>query len=192
MHNFFVSQRLRLNVVNEAIPIEHYLRQPQRIVAAITDSSRVEQLSLSRFRLRLRALQFMMLRFQPLAELEVRAQDDGSIHLKSEKCEVEGAEFLQDSLSLQLTGKLSPQRVGPTTELVGHADLSVEVDVPPPLELVPDPVLQRTGTAFLNGILLTIKRRLERQLVRDYRRWANRQSPNPIAAADTSMGHSTS
>ena len=192
MRSFHVSQRLQLNVINEAIPIEHYLRQPQRIVSAIADSNRVEQLSLSRFRLRMRSLQFMMLRFQPLAELEVRAQDDGSIHLKSEKCEVDGAEFLQDSLSLQLSGKLSPHKVGPITEMVGHADLSVQVDVPPPLQLVPDPLLQRTGTAFLNGILLTIKHRLERQLVRDYRRWVNRQSPNPVSTVNTSVSHLTS
>lgn len=177
MAKFHASQRLQLNVVNEAIPIEHYLRQPQRLVEAITDSNRVERLGPSHFRLRLRSLQFMMLQFQPVAELEVRAQDNGTIHLNSYRCEVEGAEFLQDSFSLQLSGRLSPQQNGSVTEVVGQADLSVEVDVPAPLKLVPAAVLERTGTTFLNGILLTVKNRLERQLERDYRRWATAQSP---------------
>ncbi|MGK7909844.1 MAG: DUF1997 domain-containing protein [Synechococcus sp.] len=190
MQSFYVSQRLQLNVINETIPIEHYLRQPQRLVGAITDSSRVEQLNPSRFRLRLRSLQFMMLQFQPVAELEIWAQDNGTIHLKSVRCEVEGAEFLQDSLSLQLAGRLSPQRMGSATELVGQADLNVEVDVPAPLKLVPAAVLDRTGTAFLNGILLTIKNRLERQLVRDYRRWATAKSSALIPAANRPMSHS--
>ena len=192
MQSFHVSQDLKLNVRNESIPIEHYLRQPQRLVGAITNASRVEQLSPSRFRLRLRSLQFMMLRFQPVAELEVRAQDDGSIHLKSLNCEVEGAEFLRDSFSLQLVGTLSPKRFGPETQLLGKADLNVELEVPAPLKLVPASVLRRTGTVFLNGILLTIKQRLERQLLRDYRRWATVESPRPIPPADVPMSRSAS
>ena len=196
MAEFHASQRLQLNVVNEAIPIEHYLRQPQRLVEAITDSNRVEQLGPSRFRLRLRSLQFMMLQFQPVAELDVWAQDNGTIHLKSHRCEVERAEFLQDSFSLQLSGRLFPQRNGAVTEVVGQANLSVEVDVPAPLKLVPATVLERAGTTFLNGILLTVKHRLERQLERDYRRWATTQSsaesPTNFSATDRSLSRSAS
>ena len=82
-----------------------------------------------------------------------------------------GAQFLSQSFDLELTGILFPHRQGTATELRGKAELKVRVDVPPPLKLLPDSVVQQSGRAFLNGILSTIKYRLERQLVQDYRRW---------------------
>jgi hypothetical protein len=44
---------------------------------------------------------------------------------------------------------------------------------------MPPPVLDRAGKTFLSGILGTIKHRIERQLVEDYRAWvaATRSQP---------------
>ncbi len=171
MHQFQVSQTLKMGVPNELIPIEHYLRQPQRLVQAITDPSRIQQLAPSQFRLQLRPLQFMMLRLEPTVDLQVWIQDEGTLHLRSLDCEIRGGDFLPQSFRLELAGTLSPHRLLTTTELRGKVDLKVQVDVPLPLKLIPEPVLSSSGRAFLNGILLTIKYRLERQLVQDYRRW---------------------
>lgn len=171
MRHFHVSQTLKMAVPNEAIPIEHYLRQPQRLVQAITDASRIQQIAPSHFRLQLRPLQFMVLQLQPTVDLAVWTRAEGTLHLRSLACQIQGAEFLQESFRLELAGTLSPHRRGTVTELRGRADLTVQVEVPPPLQRLPDPVLKSGGQAFLNGILSTIKSRLQRQLVQDYRCW---------------------
>ena len=179
MRHFQVSQTLKMVVPNEVIPIEHYLRQPQRLVQAITDPSRIQQLAPSHFRLQLRPLQFMMLRLEPTVDLQVWTQAEGTLYLRSLNCEIRGAQFLPQSFGLELAGILSPHRRGSTTELCGRADLKVQVDVPPPLKLLPDSVLEKSGRAFLNGILSTIKYRLERQLLQDYRRWVDLNPVEP-------------
>mgnify|MGYP001798323226 CR=1 FL=1 len=186
MQHFHVTQTLKMNVSNEAISIEHYLNQPQRLVQAITDSSRIEQLSSSHFRLRLRPLQFMMLRFEPVAELQVWINPDGALRLRSLNCEIRGAERLNRSFNLELSGTLVPHRQETNTELLGKADLIVQEETTPALKLVPEQVLQTTGKAFLNGILLAIKSRLESQLVQDYRRWVRANQDSQVAPLATS------
>ncbi len=180
MRRFHVSQTLKMKVSNEEIPIEYYLRQPQRLVQAITDSHRIQPLSPSHFRLQLRPLQFMMLQIEATVDLQVWTSDEGVLHLRSLDCEIHGAPFLSKSFRLELEGILSPQRQGPVTELQGKADLTVQVEVPPPLMMLPAAVLESSGEAFLNGILLTVKYRLERQLLQDYRRWVK---ANPLNRA---------
>ncbi|MDJ0681390.1 MAG: DUF1997 domain-containing protein [Xenococcaceae cyanobacterium MO_167.B52] len=182
MRQFQVSQTLKMGVPNEVIPIKHYLRQPQRLVQAITDPSRIQQLAPSHFRLQLRPLKFMMLRFEPTVDLQVWTDAEGELHLRALDCEIRGAQFLRESFSLELAGTLSPHRRGRDTELRGKADLKIQVEVPPPLKLIPESVLENSGRTFLKGILLTIKYRLERQLVQDYERWvrANLAQPNSL------------
>jgi hypothetical protein len=179
MRHFQVSQKLKMSVPDEAIPIEHYLRQPERLVRAITDPSRIQQLAPSHFRLQLLPLQFMMLRLEPIVDLQVWTQGEGTLHLRSLDCQIRGAQFLEQSFRLELSGILLSQRRGSTTELGGKADLNIKVDVPPPLKLLPDSVLEQSGRAFLNGILSTIKYRLERQLIRDYQRWVKAKLAQP-------------
>ncbi len=192
MRHFQVSQTLKMVVPNEVIPIEQYLRQPQRLVQAITDSSRIQQLAPSHFRLRLRPLEFMMLRIEPKVDLQVWTEAKGILHLKALDCEIRGAQFLQESFGLELAGTLSPHRRGSETELSGKAYLKVQVEVPPPLKLIPESVLESSGRAFLKGILLTIKYRLERQLVQDYRRWVKGNSAQPNSLSTMSLESSAS
>ena len=171
MRNFQVSQNLKMLVPNEVIPIEQYLRQPERVVQAITDPSQIQQLAPSHFRLRLRPLKFMMLRLEPTVDLQVWTEAKGILHLKALDCEIRGVQFLKDSFYLELAGILFPCPREGNTELSGKADLKIQVEVPPPLKVIPESMLESSGRAFLKGILLTIKYRLERQLVQDYRRW---------------------
>lgn len=48
---------------------------------------------------------------------------------------------------------------------------------------MPDSVLDRTGRTFLSGILGTIKHRIERQLVEDYRAWVAATHARPEVKA---------
>ncbi|MFQ4135035.1 DUF1997 domain-containing protein [Nodosilinea sp. PGN35] len=174
MKEFHARQTLCLRVPNEAIPIEHYLRQPQRLVQAITDPRRIEVLGDGVYRLSLRPLQFFGISIEPTADLRVWSLADGTLRLESVACRVKGPEYLSfvnDSFGMALQGSLTPQRQATYTELQGQADLQIHLELPPPIRFMPASVLDRTGKTFLSGILGTIKHRIERQLVEDYRAW---------------------
>ena len=53
---FIASQSVEISVPQQSIPIQHYLRQPQRLVNALADNTRIQQLSEEVFRLKMRPL----------------------------------------------------------------------------------------------------------------------------------------
>ncbi|MFN3678105.1 DUF1997 domain-containing protein [Thermosynechococcus sp.] len=168
---FKASQSVRLSVETPTASLQHYLRQPQRLVYALTDPSRVEFLGSDRFRLKMRPLNFLMVSLQPTVDLAVHANSDGSLQLRSLGCEIRGVDYINRRFHLALEGYLSPQATANGTDLIGLADLQVGVDIPPPLDLTPRPILEATGNGLLKSVLLTIKQRLSQQLVADYQRW---------------------
>lgn len=169
---FNASQFIEIAVMDQPIPIQHYLRQPQRLVKALVDPSRVEQLSAESFRLKMRPLNFMMLKVQPTVDMKIWAEPNGTIQVKSLSCEIRGVEYINQRFDLNLAGQLTPTLKGSTTYLVGRADLEVLVELPPPLSLMPKPLLEATGNGLLKSVLLTVKQRLLHQLLSDYRNWA--------------------
>ncbi|MEP0910202.1 DUF1997 domain-containing protein [Leptolyngbya sp. GB1-A1] len=185
---FSDSQSVELAVPNQPVPLQHYLRQPQRLVRALVDPSRIQMLRQDCFRLKMRPLSFLMLTLQPTVDLQVWAEPDGSIRVQSIACEIRGIEYINQRFSLNLTGVLIPEQDGEVTYLRGRANLQVQVDVPPPLMLTPQPILEATGNGLLHSVLLTVKQRLMHQLLVDYREWAAQQgretwhnSPNSLA-----------
>jgi Protein of unknown function (DUF1997) len=172
---FSASQSVELAVPDQPIPIQHYLRQPQRLIKALVDPNRTEQLSDECFRLKMHPLNFMMLSLQPIVDMQIWSELDGTINLKSVGCEIRGIEYINQRFSLNLNGRLAPHQINGITYLVGKADLKVEVDVPPPLWFTPKPLLETTGNALLRSVLLTVRHRLMHQLLVDYRHWATAQ-----------------
>jgi hypothetical protein len=174
MKEFRTAKTLNLLVPNEIIPIEHYLRQPQRLIHAITDPRRIEEVDESVYRLSLRPLSFLGISIEPTADLRVWSHSDGTLRLQSVACEVKVPDYLSyvnQSFSMSLEGILQPQRQANSTRLNGKADLAVQVELPAPIKFMPDAVLDSAGRTFLSGILATIQHRLERQLIGDYRAW---------------------
>lgn len=172
---FFASQSVDIPVAEQPIPIQHYLRQPHRLVNALAASSRVEVLGNDLFRLKMRPLTFMTLSLQPTVDLRVWTEADGAVHLRSERCEIRGVEYINDRFTLNLVGKLVPVTLNEVTHLRGRADLDVRVELPLPFALTPKPVLETTGNGLLKSVLLTVKQRLMHQLVSDYRAWVSCQ-----------------
>ena len=171
---FTASESVEIAVEKQSIPIQHYLRQPQRLVSAIANANLMEQLSPERFRLKMRPLNFMEIyHFQPTVVLKVWSDADGTVHIQSESCEIRGIEYINQRFSLNVTGKLSPHQNGETTYLKGRADLNVEVELPFPLQLTPTPLLETAGNGLLKSVLQRIKQRLLSQLLQDYRQWAD-------------------
>ncbi len=173
---FNASQSVELAVPEERVPIQHYLRQPRRLVNALVDRSRTEQLSDDCFRLKMRSLQFMMLSIQPTVDMRVWAQPDGTINLESVACEIRGVGYINDRFALNLKGQLCVQQSSGVAYLKGKADLEVQVELPPPFWLTPKPILEATGNGLLKSVLLSVKQRLMHQLLLDYRRWASSET----------------
>lgn len=194
MHTrFSASQTVELTVPEQPIPIQHYLRQPQRLIKALVDPSRTEQIGPNCFRLKMRPLNFMMLTVQPTVDMRVWADADGVIYLQSTACEIRGVEYINQRFQLHLVGQLATHQADRITRLVGQADLQVQVDIPPPLWFTPKSLLETTGNGLLRSVLLTIKQRLMHQLLADYRAWAMAQvEHNPIAVESASMLSSNS
>ena len=170
---FTASQSVEIAVAEQPIPIQHYLRQPQRLVKALVDSSRIEQLDEEVFRLKIRPLSFMTLSIQPTADLKVWAEPNGTVHLRSVACEILGFEYINQRFALNLQGHLSPCEINGTTVLKGKADLEVRVELPLPFSLTPQPIVEAAGNGLLKSVLLTIKQRLLHQLLSDYSNWVS-------------------
>lgn len=170
--NFSASEAVIINVPREPISIQHYLRQPRRLVSALVDPSRTEQLDENLFRLKMRPLRFIILNVQPTVDLKVESNAQGHVHLESVGCEIRGVEYINQRFRLKLVGNLYPVQTGDQISLKGKADLEVQVDVLPPLQITPSSVLERAGQSLLSRVLATIKQRLMHQLIVDYRHWA--------------------
>lgn len=177
---FYASESTSIAVPSRSTSIAHYLRQPQRVVNAVTEKSRVELLKHSAppdghsfFRLKMQSLSFLQLTIQPTVDLDVWAEPDGTVHMRSIRTQIRGTDWINQRFALKLAGKIAPQvdRHG-RTRLVGRVELKVNVELPPIFFMTPAIVLEATGNSLLKSVLLTMKRRLVQRLVADYLDWA--------------------
>ena len=170
---FTADRSIDIAVPKQPVPIQHYLRQPQRLVRALVDPNRIKQVGDDEFCLTMRALSFFGFNLQPTVFLRVWVEMDGTVRIVSTHCEIRGIEYIDKRFSLKLEGSLSPSERGGNTYLQGTADLEVQVDLPPPLGFTPKAIVEAAGNSLLKSILLTFKQRLMHQLLVDYVTWAN-------------------
>jgi len=172
---FSALQTVEILVPAQPIPIQHYLRQPQRLIQALIDPSQVDRLGQDRFRFKMRPLQFLALSLQPTVDLHIWAESDGTIRLQSIGCDIRGVEYINQRFNLNLTGQLAPIQIETKTYLKGVANLQVQVELPPPISFTPRVLIETTGNGLLRSVLLTIKQRLVHQLLSDYCNWVSAQ-----------------
>jgi hypothetical protein len=172
--SFSAVQSVEMVVLEQPIPIQHYLRQPQRLIRALIDPNQVDSLGTDCFRFKMRPLNFMMLSLQPTVDLRIWAEPDGTVHLRSIGCEIRGIEYINQRFNLNLVGQLAPIQ-NEKTYLKGQADLQVQVELPPALSYTPRALIETTGNGLVRGVLQTIKQRLVHQLLSDYYSWVNDQ-----------------
>jgi len=166
---FEATEGVRLKVEQKSTPLQHYLRQPQRLVKAIADEKLMTPLANDCYKLRMHPLNFLdIYHFQPIVVLKVWAGASGRVYVNSESCEIKGIEYINRRFFLYIKGNLTPEEVGGNVYLTGKVDLQVKVDLPPPLWLTPQSLLRSTGNGLLRGVLMRIKQRLMSQLVQDY------------------------
>ncbi|BAQ61310.1 nucleoside-diphosphate-sugar pyrophosphorylase [Geminocystis sp. NIES-3708] len=174
---FQAEEVVNLEVQQKSVSIQHYLRQPFRLVKAITDEKLLKVLSNDLYQLQMNPLNFLNIYYlQPTVILKVWAGASGNVYLKSESCEIKGIEYINRRFSLDLKGKLTPVEIDSKIYLQGKANLTVKVDLPPPLWLTPKPLLQSTGNSLLKGVLMRIKHQLVSQLIKDYYNFADTEN----------------
>ncbi len=174
--SFSASELVRISVANEETPIQHYLRQPKRLVKAIADPQLMKQVSDDLYELKMRPINFMEIyHFQPIVLLKVWSSSDGSVYLKSEDCQIKGIDYINRRFSLKLKGILSAQESAGNTILKGQADLEVRVELPTALMFTPKPFLEKAGNKLLKSVLVRIKQKLTTKLIQDYRTWASQE-----------------
>jgi hypothetical protein len=168
--HFQAEETVNLEVQQQIIPIQHYLRQPSRLVKAIAEKKLMTTLGDDCYRLEMRPIQFLdTYQIQPVAVLKVWSGASGNIYLNSVACEIRGLNYLNQRFTLNLKGKLTPiETEDKQVYLQGKANLTVKVELPPPLWLTPRHLLQNTGNSLLKGVLTRIKHRLMSQLLNDY------------------------
>jgi hypothetical protein len=183
---FKASESVKILIEQEEIPIEHYLRQPQRLVKAIANSQLMRELSPELYELKMRPINFMeMYHFQPIVILKVWSDAKGNVYLKSENCEIKGIEYINRRFSLNLKGILYPHQEEGKTSLQGQADLEVKVDLPPALIFTPKPLLEVAGNGLLKSVLGRIKQKLVTQLLQDYHQWSAKEAKQQETTQNT-------
>jgi Protein of unknown function (DUF1997) len=188
---FTASQAVSILVPNAAVPIQHYLRQPRRLMQALTDPSQIEALSEHCYRLKMKPRQFLMFNLQPTVDIQLHAKPDGTVFLNSEACELRGIDFVNQRFRLDLEGALAPVQDAGKTYLAGQADLKVQVDIPPVLWMTPRAIVEATGNGLLKSILMTVKQRLVHQLVLDYQKWASSGIESDLSVQSLSINSSS-
>jgi hypothetical protein len=170
---FTADRSIDIAVPKHSIPIQHYLRQPHRLVRSLVDPNRIKQIGDDEFCLTMRTLSFFGFDLQPTVYLRVWTEADGTVRIASTNCEIRGIDYINQRFSLELIGKLSPYEKQGQTYLSGRADLEVQVVLPPPLSFTPKIIVESAGNNLLKSILIAFKQRLMHQLLADYTIWAN-------------------
>lgn len=169
---FRASQHLDLPVENQTEHLRSYLRQEDRVIKALLDARQLETIGPGRYRYTVTSLQVFQLQVCPVVLLKME-QGEGTISIQATDATLEGL-GLVDDFQLSLEARLEVSDHG----LQGQARLGVNVSQPPLLKLIPKRVLESTGESILNGILLTIKSRVGRQLVKDFQEWCLQSASN--------------
>lgn len=173
---FNACQSVTILICDRPWLIQHYLRQPQRLIEALAEPKRIQALGQGRFRLKMRSFAFMTVHIQPVVDLLVWHEAEANrLCLKSVACQISGNDYINQRFQLQLNGTLTAVAGSRETQLDGLANLSVEVDLPPAFWITPRPLLEASGNSLLKGILLTMKQRLSKQLLADYTSWVQAQ-----------------
>ncbi len=176
MVRFSASQAVTISVPTQPLSVEDYLNEPERLVYALIDPQQVEKISPNLFRVKVRAIKFLGLSIQPVCDIEVWLDAD-TVRLRSTKCQLAGRESFNQKFSVNMQGYLVSQQTAQGKRLRGQANLLVNVDLPQAMSFTPKPLLERTGSGLINGILVTLKQRLMRQLIADYCNWASSSPP---------------
>lgn len=171
MVHLHASQSVEIAISPAPVPIHQYLSDTERLVYALADPSQIKVLGRHRFQFSMRPIKFLMLTLEPIADVQIYPNDCGEIIIYSDYCRLRHQTALNRRFSFRLRGGIAAR--SDNSGVSGNAELDITIDLPAAFRLTPKPLLESTGNAIVNGILIAIKQRLQRRLVHEYRGWTS-------------------
>ena len=162
---FTARQKIDLVVQENEEQLPDYLLQQERVVGAMLDPKKLTPLGSGRFKYEVTSFKVFQLQINPVVSIGVE-NTDRKIRMYVTESHLDGLGFVED-FDLTLDAILEAKPSG----LEGQALLGVTVSQPQLLRLIPPKMLESTGQSILNGILLGIKGRVEKQLIVDFNNW---------------------
>ena len=162
---FTARQKIDLVVQENEEQLPDYLLQQERVVGAMLDPKKLTPLGSGRFKYEVTSFKVFQLQINPVVSIGVE-NTDRKIRMYVTESHLDGLGFVED-FDLTLDAILEAKSSG----LEGVALLGVTVSQPQLLRLIPPKMLETTGQSILNGILLGIKSRVEKQLIVDFNNW---------------------
>ena len=163
--SFNAKQKLKLSVTRNKEYLSKYLLEEERVVGAMLDSKKLQLEGVGRYKYTVTSFKVFQLDINPVVSISVDNRD-GILRMSALDSKLDGLGMIDD-FNLILKANLEATDIG----LEGEALLGVSVSQPPILKLVPKKILESTGHSVLNGILLGIKSRVQKQLVKDFLDW---------------------
>ena len=163
--SFDAKQKLKLSVTRNKEYLSQYLLEEERVVGAMLDSKKLQPEGEGRFKYTVTSFKVFQLDINPVVSIAVENKN-GILKMTALESRLDGLGMIDD-FNLILQANLEATDIG----LEGEALLGVTVSQPPLLKLVPKKILESTGHSVLNGILLGIKSRVQKQLVKDFLNW---------------------
>jgi len=162
---FDAKQKLNLSVKSKKEYLSNYLLEEERVVGAMLDSRKLVPEGEGKYKYTVTSFKVFQLDINPVVSIGVDNKD-GVLTMRALDSKLDGLGMIDD-FNLTLKANLQATDIG----LEGEALLGVSVSQPPLLRLVPKKILESTGHSVLNGILLGIKARVQKQLVKDFLDW---------------------
>ena len=162
---FDAKQKLNLSVTSNKEYLSNYLLEEERVVGAMLDSRKLVPEGEGKYKYTVTSFKVFQLDINPVVSIGVDNKD-GVLTMRALDSTLDGLGMIDD-FKLILKANLQATDFG----LEGEALLGVSVSQPPLLRLVPKTILESTGHSVLNGILLGIKARVQKQLVKDFLDW---------------------
>ena len=164
---FDAKQKLKLSVTRNKEYLSNYLLEEERVVGAMLDSRKLVSEGNGKYKYTVTSFKVFQLDINPVVLIAVENKD-GILKMSALDSTLDGLGIVDD-FNLILKANLEATNMG----LEGEALLGVSVSQPPLLNLVPKKILESTGHSVLNGILLGIKSRVQKQLVNDFSEWCS-------------------
>ena len=163
--SFDAKQKLKLSVTTNKDRLSTYLLQEERVVGAMLDSNKLIPEGKGKYKYNVTSFRVFQLDVNPVVSIAVENKN-GVLIMSALDSKLDGLGFVDD-FNLLLKANLQATDIG----LEGEALLGVTVSQPPLLKLIPKKILESTGHSVLNGILLGIKTRVQKQLIKDFTNW---------------------
>ena len=162
---FDAKQKLKLSVKTNKEYLSKYLLEEERVVGAMLDPNKLEPEGEGKYKYTVTSFRVFQLDVNPVVSIAVENKE-GVLKMSALDSKLDGLGIIED-FNLILKANLAATDHG----LEGEALLGVSVSQPPLLKLVPKKILESTGHSVLNGILLGIKSRVQKQLIKDFVNW---------------------